>query len=116
MGGGGITQAQPRASMKLDIITLLLSFIRTNVIQQLRFNKFSTIINFKISNVIAFRKKFDLLRRFFKIKKFKLSNNQINQMLVSQTTYTKPVGLEVAVHVAIAKVEEQLPALGIAVL
>ena len=45
-----------------------------------------------------------------------MSNNQINQILVSQTTYTKPVGLGVGEHVATATVEVQVPAIGTAAL
>ena len=42
--------------------------------------------------------------------------NQITQILISQTTYTKPVGLEAGAHVAIATGEVQAPATGTAVL
>ena len=54
--------------------------------------------------------------KFFVLSQRKKINNQINQILISQTTYTKPVGLAEAVHVAIDTVEEQEPAIGTAVL
>ena len=45
-----------------------------------------------------------------------MSNNQINQILISQTTYTNPVGLVGADHDAIATEEAQVPAIGTAAL
>ena len=52
--------------------------------------------------------------KFFVLSQRKKINNQINQILISQTTYTKPVGLVEVAHAATATVEVQAPAKGTA--
>ena len=49
-------------------------------------------------------------------EKLKLSNNQINKILVAQTTYTEPVGLVVISHITMATTDGQDPTAGIAIL